>query len=92
MHWICRWKTVQSPHLLVDEIVQGPFPLFEHEHRFEPDGKEGCVMHDRVTYEFGHGWWGKLISETAVRLYLTLLFKFRHYRTRQWATQSGQAK
>jgi ligand-binding SRPBCC domain-containing protein len=92
MHWTCRWKTVQAPHLLVDEIVQGPFPLFEHEHRFEPDGEGGCVMHDRVTYEFGHSWWGKLISETAVRLYLTLLFKFRHHRTRQWANQSGKSK
>ena len=34
MHWTCRWKTVQRPHLLVDEIVKGPFALFVHEHRF----------------------------------------------------------
>jgi ligand-binding SRPBCC domain-containing protein len=84
MHWTCRWRTVQPPHLLVDEIVKGPFRVFIHEHRFEPSGS-GCVMRDTVTYQFGDSWWGRLISETAVRAYLTLLFAFRHYRTRQWA-------
>ncbi len=84
MHWTCRWRTVQPPHLLVDEIVKGPFRVFIHEHRFEPSGN-GCVMRDTVTYQFGDSWWGRLISETAVRAYLTLLFAFRHYRTRQWA-------
>ncbi|MEQ1747943.1 MAG: SRPBCC family protein [Prosthecobacter sp.] len=84
MHWTCRWRTVQPPHLLVDEIVKGPFRVFIHEHRFEPSGS-GCVMRDTVTYQFGDSWWGQLISETAVRAYLTLLFAFRHRRTRQWA-------
>ena len=85
MRWTCRWRTVQPPHLLADEIVKGPFKLFIHEHRFEAQG-EGCVMHDTVTYQWGNSWWGKLISEIAVRIYLVLLFKFRHYRTRKWAT------
>jgi ligand-binding SRPBCC domain-containing protein len=87
MRWTCRWKTVQRPHLLVDEIVQGPFPLFIHEHRFEPHGPECCIMYDTVTYQWGRSWWGRLVSETGVRLYLTLLFKYRHYRTRKWAAE-----
>ena len=85
MHWTCRWKTVQRPHLLVDEIVKGPFPLFVHEHRFETQLDAGCVMHDIVTYEWGRSWWGRFVSETGVRLYLAVLFKYRHYRTRKWA-------
>ncbi len=85
MRWTCRWKTVQFPHLLVDEIVQGPFPIFIHEHRFEPDGENRCSMHDTVVYQWGHSWWGKVISETGVKIYLTALFKYRHYRTRKWA-------
>lgn len=88
MHWTCRWKTVQPPHLLVDEIVKGPFPLFIHEHRFEGDATDHCIMHDTITYQWGHSWWGRLISETGVRLYLILLFKYRHHRTRQWAKAS----
>ncbi|MBM3824415.1 MAG: hypothetical protein FJ404_16275 [Verrucomicrobia bacterium] len=85
MHWTCRWKTVQAPDLLVDEIVEGPFTLFVHEHRFERRGPDECVMHDKVTYQWGRAWWGRLVSETGVRFYLTLLFKYRHYRTRKWA-------
>jgi ligand-binding SRPBCC domain-containing protein len=85
MRWTCRWKTVQRPQLLVDEMVSGPFTLFVHEHRFNDAGADCCVMRDEVTYQWGKSWWGWLISETGVRLYLTLLFKYRHYRTRKWA-------
>jgi ligand-binding SRPBCC domain-containing protein len=88
MHWTCRWKTVQAPDLLVDEIVAGPFNLFIHEHRFERRGSAECIMHDTVTYQWGRSWWGRLVSETGVRFYLTLLFKYRHYRTRKWALTS----
>ncbi len=85
MHWTCRWKTVQAPDLLVDEIVEGPFTLFIHEHRFERRGPAECIMHDTVTYQWGRAWWGRLVSETGVRVYLKLLFKYRHHRTRKWA-------
>jgi hypothetical protein len=85
MRWTCRWKTVQRPHLLVDEIVKGPFALFEHEHRFEEQGPSSCIMRDTVNYEWGCSWWGRFVSDTGVRFYLTLLFKYRHYRTRKWA-------
>lgn len=85
MRWKCRWHTVQPPSVLVDEMLEGPFAQFVHEHRFEPLAEDGCVMHDTITYAFGRSWWGKAISETAVRLYLKLLFTYRHHRTRQWA-------
>jgi ligand-binding SRPBCC domain-containing protein len=91
MHWTCRWKTVQPPRVLVDEIVSGPFEQFIHEHRFEMQGPKRCVMHDTVTYQWGRSWWGKLVSETGVRLYLTLLFKYRHQRTRLWALRNQHA-
>ena len=85
MRWTCRWKTGQRPRLLVDEIVNGPFALFVHEHRFEKLEAGNFVMHDKVTYQGGRSWWDRLVSETSVRFYLTLLFKYRHYRTRKWA-------
>ncbi|MEX1049204.1 MAG: SRPBCC family protein [Akkermansiaceae bacterium] len=90
MRWTARWKTVQPPHLLVDEMVKGPFTVFIHEHRFDTTDRDSCVMHDTVTYQWGHSWWGRLVSETAVRFYLTLLFRYRHHRTRKWAAGSGQ--
>ena len=92
MRWTCRWKTVQRPHLLVDEIVKGPFALFEHEHRFDAQGPSSCIMHDTVTYQWGRSWWGRFVSETGVRLYLTVLFKYRHYRTRKWAARNARTQ
>ena len=85
MRWKCRWRTVQPPTVLVDEMIEGPFAQFVHEHRFEPSPNGGCIMHDTITFAFGRSWWGRLISETAVRFYLTLLFAYRHRRTRAWA-------
>ena len=85
MRWTCRWKTVQRHHLLVDEIVKGPSALFVHEHRIEELDAGNCVMYDKVTYQWGRSWWGRLVSETGMRFYLTLLFKYRHYRTHKWA-------
>jgi len=92
MHWICRWKTVQRPHLLVDETVKGPFALFEHEHRFEEQGPSSCIMYDTVTYQWSRSWWGRFVSETCVRLNLTILFKYRHYQTRKWAVQNSRTQ
>ena len=91
MRWTCRWKTVRPPELLEDEIVKGPFPLFVHQHRFEARGQNNCIMHDTITYQWGRSWWGRLVSETGVRIYLTLLFQYRHYRTRKWAADQSRA-
>jgi ligand-binding SRPBCC domain-containing protein len=85
MRWTCRWKTVKPPELLVDEMVKGPFALFVHEHRFEARGADACIMHDTISYQWGRSWWGHLVSEIGVRIYLLLLFKYRHFRTRKWA-------
>lgn len=90
MRWTCRWKTVERPRLLVDEIVRGPFELFVHEHRFEELSRCRCLMHDTVTYQWGRSWWGRCVSETGVRLYLLMLFQYRHFRTRKWAAQRGK--
>jgi ligand-binding SRPBCC domain-containing protein len=90
MHWTCRWKTVRPPDLLEDEIVQGPFRLFLHQHRFEALGGHRCIMHDTITYQWGRSWWGRLVSETGVRLYLKLLFHYRHHRTRAWALSTNK--
>jgi hypothetical protein len=45
-------------------------------------------MHETITFAFGRSLWGRLISETAVRFYLTLLFAYRHRRTRAWALEN----
>lgn len=89
MHWICRWQVVEEPMRLIDEMLQGPFERFVHEHRFE-DVEDGvCLMTDRVEYQWGRSWWGKAVSETFIRGYLVALFWYRHRRTRAWARRQG---
>ncbi len=85
MHWRCRWKKVNAPHLLVDEMLSGPFRVFEHEHHFERLDPNRTRLTDRLTFAWGRGWWGRVISEVFVRSYLILLFKWRHFKTRRWA-------
>ena len=67
MRWNCRWKTVRPPQFLVDEMVKGPFTIFIHEHRFEAQGADRCVMHDTITYQWGQFLVGEtIITATAV--------------------------
>lgn len=89
MHWVCRWKVVEEPLRLVDEMLQGPFEHFVHEHRFEAIDETRCRMIDRIDYQWGKSWWGKCVSETFVRGYLIVLFWYRHRRTRAWARTSA---
>ncbi|HSI63214.1 MAG TPA: SRPBCC family protein [Candidatus Saccharimonadia bacterium] len=83
MHWKCRWKRVNPPHLLVDEMIEGPFWKFEHHHRFESIDDERTKLTDEVHYEFGRGWIGWLISATFFRAYFTMMFAWRKMRMRK---------
>jgi ligand-binding SRPBCC domain-containing protein len=85
MRWVCQWRSVHSPDRLVDEMLEGPFRMFVHEHYFEPISDTQCMMRDTVTYQWGKSWWGALVSESFVKIYLTILFRYRHHRTRRWA-------
>ena len=92
MHWTARWKCVAPPNLLVDEMLEGPFRVFVHEHRFTGLSSGTTRLQDRVTYAFGRSWWGRLLSELGVRPYLLLLFAYRHHRTRRWALRQSRSQ
>lgn len=88
MHWRCRWKTVDPPQLLVDEMLSGPFRVFVHEHHFERIETNRTRLVDRVTFAWGHSWWGLLVSSVFVRSYLFALFIWRHFKTQRWAEKA----
>ncbi|QIF03705.1 SRPBCC family protein [Roseimicrobium sp. ORNL1] len=83
MRWKCRWKRVEPPHLLVDEMVEGPFQSFVHHHRFESMDKMRTRMVDEIYYTMRGGWLGHLFSITFFRIYLTMMFAWRKRRMRQ---------
>lgn len=85
MHWKCRWKRVNPPHLLVDEMVEGPFHSFVHHHRFEPvdDSCTRTRLVDEVHYVLGTGWAARLFSVTLFRVYLMMMFAWRQRQMRR---------
>jgi ligand-binding SRPBCC domain-containing protein len=88
MRWKCRWKCVEPPHLLVDEMVEGPFQSFVHHHRFESMDEMRTRMVDEIYYTMRSGWIGHVFSITVFRIYLTMMFAWRKMKMRQLFNES----
>jgi ligand-binding SRPBCC domain-containing protein len=61
-----------------DSQIKGPFALWLHTHRFEPDGPSACYLEDRVEYALPMGRLGRMIAGRFVRRKLERLFAYRH--------------
>jgi len=75
--WDGRWLQVESPRILVDTTAPGLVRSWRHEHRFAPDGSEGSVMTDTVTWELAGGWPGTLLTRVITRVIFPILFALR---------------
>lgn len=49
--WDLEHRDYEHPVRFRDVQLRGPFAAWEHEHAFEPDGPEACVLTDRVRWE-----------------------------------------
>ena len=81
-----RWHAQHQPgpteHSFADEMLVGPMQHWRHEHIFE--AVEGGVrLTDRITYAQKPGWRGLLARLAFSKLPLTILFFYRHLRTRR---------
>ncbi|MCD6028124.1 MAG: Cell division inhibitor [Thermomicrobiales bacterium] len=65
----------------VDEQLEGPFPSWEHEHRFLPGGSAGSILEDRIFYRLPFGKIGQVVADRQLQHRLDDLFRFRHQRT-----------
>ncbi len=76
-----RWRTeIRSWEPGVgfrDVQVRGPYALWDHTHSFEPDGRGGTVMRDRVRYRVPFGPLGRLALRLLVRRDLERIFDYR---------------
>jgi uncharacterized protein (TIGR01777 family) len=61
-----------------DRQVSGPFALWEHVHRMEPDGENACILEDRIEYALPGGRAGALLGHRAVGALLERMFAYRH--------------
>jgi ligand-binding SRPBCC domain-containing protein len=80
--WRVRIARVEPPSLLVDELLEGPFARFRHEHRVDDLGAGRSRLTDRIDYELPFGPLGRLADRLLVRRLLTRAFAERQAATR----------
>lgn len=83
------WISIEAEHvayeknaLFVDEMRQGPFAAWRHEHRFEPH-PGGSKLVDKITYTPPLGPLGRLAAPLAIAPRLRKMFEYRHRVTRE---------
>jgi ligand-binding SRPBCC domain-containing protein len=77
VRWRTRIEAFDPPHMFSDVQISGPYRLWHHTHVFEPDGRGGTVMRDRVRYAMPLGPLGALAHALFVRRDLQRIFDFR---------------
>ena len=77
VRWRTRIERFDPPHVFVDAQLSGPYRLWHHTHVFEPDGRGGTMMRDRVRYALPLGPLGGLAHMLFVRRDLRRIFDFR---------------
>ena len=51
LRWVAEHYDVEPGRQFCDRQVQGPFPHWEHTHKFDPADEEGATLTDRIEYE-----------------------------------------
>ena len=68
---------MEIPNYFVDEMINGRFKYFRHEHTFvEKDGK--TVMIDNIEYETPFGIFGSIFDKLVLKNYLTSFIQERN--------------
>jgi ligand-binding SRPBCC domain-containing protein len=81
--WRVEAERIVEPTLVIDRMLQGPFPSWVHQHRFEDLGDGTTRLTDHVDYHLPFGVLGTLADRVAVRRLLDRMFRFRQARTRE---------
>jgi ligand-binding SRPBCC domain-containing protein len=72
----------ESEAMFRDVMVEGPFPEWEHTHRFHAAGDLATIVHDRVEYELPGGAFGRFAGPLGF-VGMEPMFRFRHRRTKE---------
>ena len=81
----------ESPNLFVDEMVQGAFKKFRHEHHFQ-DFNNGTLMIDFFDYESLFGVLGQLANKLFLNTYLINLLEKRNEIIKEFAESDNWKK
>lgn len=70
-------SSMEFPNYFVDEMIEGRFKSFKHEHTFvEKEGKTAMI--DSIEYQTPFGIFGKLFDKWILKKYLTTFIKERN--------------
>ena len=78
--WLTEIKHIHEGVSFVDEQRIGPYKLWYHQHKIEPNGEKKTKMIDRVTYQLPFGPFGVLVHNVKVRQMLEEIFNYRTQR------------
>jgi ligand-binding SRPBCC domain-containing protein len=76
--WVAEHTGAVHGREFHDRQVEGPFALWEHTHRMQPEGDAACTLEDRIEYALPAGRVGNLVGGRSIRAMLTSLFAYRH--------------
>jgi ligand-binding SRPBCC domain-containing protein len=81
--WRVEAERIVEPTLVVDRMLQGPFPSWVHQHRFDDLGDGSTRLTDHVDYHLPLGPLGSAADALLVRRMLARTFRHRQSKTRE---------
>src|SRR5688572_13261214 len=77
IHWVAEHYGYEPGWQFCDRELAGPFAVWEHVHRFLPEG-ERCVLEDDITFRVPGGILGRLLGSGYASRALARMFAYRH--------------
>lgn len=81
IQWVAEHRDYEPNRQFSDVQLRGPFAAWNHQHRFEPEGVEQCVLEDRIEYALPAGPIGHVLGRGSVHRRLERMFSYRHATT-----------
>ena len=75
---------MQTPDFFIDEMIDGDFKSFRHEHHFK-SADNGTIMIDILVFESPFGMIGKFINKIYLKTYLQKLVEKRNAVIKEYA-------
>lgn len=76
---------MQPPVFFEDEMLQGDFKYFKHQHHFNTQGNDTTLMTDILDFRSPYGALGKMVDRVLMRRYLTRFLEERNEVIRHYA-------
>lgn len=76
-HITLKVTEFNNPYLFVDEIVEGDFKAYKHEHIFRKSNNK-TIMIDKFYFESNWGFLGKIVDKFFMKKYMINILKIRN--------------